>query len=91
MTPTTKTFSDVIRDMNDDTTRIAHQWYAEKRKVGIIRVLIRMIQRFGDIYFVKGGMCRGSSGFRDAIHGPLFELFCYAKYWELNEQEKGRM
>ena len=91
MTASKKSFSDVIRDMNRDTTLIAQKWYAEKKKIGIVRILFRMVQRFIDIYFVKGGLRRGFNGFRDAFSRALFELLCYAKYWELNEREKGRM
>ncbi|OGX04038.1 MAG: hypothetical protein A3G87_09420 [Omnitrophica bacterium RIFCSPLOWO2_12_FULL_50_11] len=84
-------FSDVIRDMNQDSTRIAQEWCAEKKKIGIIQVLFRMATGFLGIYFVQGGLRRGFDGFRDAVNRALFELFCYAKYWELIEQEKGRM
>ena len=84
-------FSDVIRDMNQDSTRIAQEWCSEKKKIGIIQVLFRMATGFLGIYFVQGGLRRGFDGFRDAVNRALFELFCYAKYWELIEQEKGRM
>jgi len=82
---------DMIRQINQESSLKAQKWYAEKRKIGIGMVLVSMVQRFFKVYFFRGGIWRGFNGFRDAAHSALFQLFTYAKYWELKEREKGRM
>lgn len=83
--------SDTIRQLNVDTDREANRWFREKRRIGLPVVFWRMLQKGMRACFLEGGFRKGFLGLMRAVNESLYELFSYAKCWELKERERGRM
>ena len=84
-------FSDMVRTLNQETDLEAQKWFRERRKVWLPLVLLKMKIEFFRIYFFEGKCRNGFFGFMQAVHGSLFQLLTYTKYWELMERERGNM
>ena len=59
-----------------------------KKKVSLGRYLYRAVDRFVRRYFVKKGYRDGFIGFIMAFSDSLYQLFSYAKYWEIRKNSK---
>ena len=52
-------------------------------------MLWKACDRFFRAYIRKKGYKDGIVGFVIALHGALYQVFSYAKYWEMLRKEKG--
>ena len=82
-------FADLFSGLNSQTSLEAEKWFNEKRKIGIVNMLRKAIDRFFRSYIRKKGYKDGMVGFIIAMQGALYQVFSYAKYWEL-QKRKGR-
>ena len=82
-------FSELFYGLNAQTTLEAEKWFSEKRKIGILKMLWKACDRFFRAYIRKKGYKDGIVGFVIALHGALYQVFSYAKYWEMLRKEKG--
>ncbi|MFH1479061.1 MAG: glycosyltransferase family 2 protein [Candidatus Omnitrophota bacterium] len=80
-------FSDLFQGLNRQTTLEAEKWFNEKRKIGVAKMLWKACDRFFRSYVRKQGYKDGVVGFVIAIHGAMYQVFSYAKYWEMLEKE----
>jgi len=83
-----KDFQDLFQGLNAQTTLEAEKWFNEKRKIGILKMLWKACDRFFRSYLRKQGFRDGIVGFVIAVHGALYQIFSYAKYWELRHVRK---
>ena len=74
--------------MNRQTSLEAEKWFNEKRKISAGKMVWKACDRFFRSYVRKKGYKDGIVGFVIAVHGSLYQILSYAKYWEL--QRKGR-
>lgn len=81
-------FSDLFSGLNAQTTLEAAKWFNEKRKIGTLKMLWKACDRFFRSYVRKKGYKDGVVGFVIALHGALYQIFSYAKYWEMLRKEK---
>ena len=77
--------SELFRGLNSQTTLEAQKWFNEKRKIGVFGMLWKAIDRFFRAYVRKQGYKDGIMGFVVAMNGALYQVFSYAKYWELKK------
>lgn len=87
----TDNVAETIKNLNAATDVEARRWYQEKRKVYFPVILWKMFYQFVQAYVFKGGFRRGYFGFMEALNNSIHQLISFAKYWELNERERGRM
>lgn len=81
--------SHIIDKLNNQTTLEAKKWIQDKRRIGWVKILVKMMDRFSRNYFRKKGMTDGFLGFfMSACHG-MYQLFTYVKYLELKQSENG--
>ncbi len=76
-------FSDLFRGLDGQTTLEAEKWFNEKRKMSACKMLWKACDRFFRSYVRKQGFRDGIVGFVIAVHGALYQILSYAKYWEL--------
>ncbi|MDP2981362.1 MAG: glycosyltransferase family 2 protein [Candidatus Omnitrophota bacterium] len=81
-------FAELFRGLNGQTTLEAQKWFNEGRKVGVGLMLWKATDRFFRAYIAKKGYKDGVVGFVVAANGALYQIFSYAKYWELQNKEK---
>lgn len=81
-------FSELFYGLNRQTSLEAEKWFNEKRKIGIMKMLWKAFDRFFRTYIRKKGYKDGIVGFVVAVHSALYQVFSYAKYWELLKGEK---
>lgn len=81
-------FSDLFQGLNAQTTLEAKKWFDEKRKIGTAGMLFKACDRFLRAYIRKQGFRDGFIGFIVAFQGALYQIFSYAKYWEMRRKEK---
>lgn len=81
-------FADLSRSLNSQTTLEARKWFSDKRKMCISLMLWKASDRFFRAYIRKKGYKDGIVGFVVAMNGALYQIFSYAKYWELKNKEK---
>ena len=86
-----RNFAEMVKRLNQETDSEAEKWFREKRNVWLPVVFLKMKLEFFKVYLFQGGWREGFFGFMRAVHGSLFQLITYTKYWELIEREKGRM
>jgi glycosyltransferase involved in cell wall biosynthesis len=79
-------FSELFRGLNSQTTLEAQKWFNEKRKIGVSGMLWKAVDRFFRAYVRKQGHKDGIMGFVVAMNGALYQIFSYAKYWELKNK-----
>ncbi|MDP2921137.1 MAG: glycosyltransferase family 2 protein [Candidatus Omnitrophota bacterium] len=80
-------FAELFRGLNGQTTLEAQKWFDEKRKIGFWTISWKTIDRFFRAYVRKKGYKDGMVGFVVALNGALYQIFSYAKYWELKKQK----
>jgi len=80
--------SHFITKLNNQTTLEAEKWFSDGRKVNLPRILYKMTDRFFRHYIGKGGYSDGFLGFFMSICHSLYQLFTYAKYWEIKRTKK---
>jgi glycosyltransferase involved in cell wall biosynthesis len=78
-----ETFYDVINKLNRETLLEAQKWVKDGRKASFIRIVRKCISRFLKFYFQKKGYRDGFLGFMFTMFHVLYQLFSYARYWEL--------
>ena len=72
-----------VDKLNRQTTLEAEKWILDGRKVTMLNSFRKTMDRFLRNYILKNGWKDGFLGFiMSAFHG-LYQLFSYAKYWEL--------
>jgi len=79
-------FAELFRGLNGQTTLEAQKWFNENRKMGVGLMLWKATDRFFRAYIGKKGYKDGIIGFVVAINGALYQIFSYAKYWELKNK-----
>lgn len=84
-------FLEQFQRLNLDATREGEHWFQQGRKPNLLLILFRMKIRFFISFLVQGGFKKGYYGFMEAIDQALYQLFSYARWWELTEQERGKM
>ena len=81
-------FTHMLEKLNNQTTLEAEKWVLENRKIGFLRILFKMMDRFSRNYFGKKGYADGFMGFfMSALHA-LYQFFTYAKYWEIKKRKQ---
>jgi glycosyltransferase involved in cell wall biosynthesis len=86
-----KNFSDFINKLNRQTTLEAIKWYKENRKIKILKALRKTCDRFFKAFVLKKGYRDGFIGFMLAMFAGLYQIFSYAKYWEMKSKSKLKM
>jgi len=79
-------FSELFRGLNNQTTLEAEKWLDDTRKVCAGLIFWKAIDRFFRAYIAKRGYKDGMVGFVVAMNGALYQIFSYAKYWELKQR-----
>lgn len=82
---TYRDFSDVIAKMDRQTDLEARKWFREKRRVGLISILRRTIDRFFKSYVQKKGFKDGVIGLFLSVHSGMYQFLTYLKFRELSE------
>lgn len=77
-----------IAKLNTQTTLEAEKWITDKRKVSLPKIFFKMTERFYRNYIGKKGYADGFLGFFMSIGHSLYQLFTYAKYWEIKRAKK---
>ena len=72
-----------IDKLNNQTTLEAQKWILDGRKVSALNTFRKVVDRFLRNYLRKGGWRDGFLGFIMSVFHSLYQLFTYAKYWEL--------
>ena len=85
---TYRDFTDAIAKLDRQTDLEAMKWFREKRKVGILGTLRKMIDRFWRAYVSKQGYRDGVIGLFLAVNAGMYQFLSFAKYWELKESGK---
>ncbi len=83
-----KNYHEFFRSLNNQTTLEAEKWFGEKRKIGAWKAVRKMIDRFLKAYILKKGFLDGFTGFIFAMGGGLYQIYSYAKYREMLENNK---
>ena len=81
-------FAELFRGLNGQTSLEAQKWFNEGRKMGVGLMLWKATDRFFRAYIAKKGYKDGIVGFVVALNSALYQVFSYAKYWELQNKEK---
>jgi len=80
-------FSDLFYGLNRQTSLEAEKWFNEKRKIGVVKMIWKAVDRFFRSYIRKKGYKDGIVGFVVGIQGALYQVFSYVKYWELQNRK----
>lgn len=80
---TYRDLADAVAKLDRQTDLEAQKWFREKRKVGLLGIVRKMIDRFWKAYVVKEGHRDGVIGLFLAVNGAMYQFLSYAKYWEL--------
>lgn len=83
-----KNFHEFIESLNNQTTLEAEKWFNEKRKIGLAKALRKTCDRFLKAYILKKGFLDGFTGLIFAMGSGLYQIFSYAKYYELKRRDK---
>ncbi len=75
-----------IGKFNRETTLEADKWITDGRKVSLLSILRKMVDRFLKNYFLKEGWKFGFWGFLMSVFHGLYQLFTYAKYREIKKR-----
>ncbi|MFT5208142.1 MAG: glycosyltransferase involved in cell wall biosynthesis [Candidatus Omnitrophota bacterium] len=82
---TYRDFSDCIAKLDRHTDLEAKKWFREKRKVGILNILRKTVDRFAKSYFKKKGHKDGVIGLFMAVNSGMYQFLSYIKYREMVE------
>jgi glycosyltransferase involved in cell wall biosynthesis len=82
-------FSDLFYGLNRQTSLEAEKWFNERRGIGLLKTLWKAGDRFFRAYVRKKGYKDNIVGFVIAVHSALYQVFSYAKYWEMLRKETG--
>lgn len=80
--------SHFISKLNNQTTLEAQKWITDGRKVSLPRIFFKAWERFFKNYVTKKGYADGFLGFFMSLCHSLYQLFTYAKYWEIKTDKK---
>lgn len=83
-----RNFHEFIESLNRQTTLEAEKWFDEKRKIGLGKALRKTCDRFLKAYILKRGFLDGLIGLVFAMAAGLYQIFSYAKYQEMLNQER---
>ncbi len=82
-----KDFTEAIAKLDEQTDIQARKWHEEKKRVGLIGTLTRMVARFWEVYFSRRGCKQGVVGLFLAVNAGMYEFLSYAKLWELKKAD----
>ncbi|MGH7198655.1 MAG: glycosyltransferase family 2 protein [Candidatus Omnitrophota bacterium] len=82
---TYRDFTDAIAKLDRQTDLEARKWFREKRKVGILGTLRKMVDRFWRAYYSKKGHKDGVIGLFLAVNSGMYQFLSFAKTWELQK------
>ena len=77
--------AEFVRKFNRETTLEAEKWALDGRKVGLLSILRKVVDRFLKNYFLKGGWQDGAMGYVMSLFHSYYQLVSYAKYREMKE------
>ncbi|MDB4349379.1 glycosyltransferase family 2 protein [Omnitrophica bacterium] len=80
--------SDLFRNVNEQTTLQAKEWYREGKRFSYFTFFRTPIDRLIRKYFFKGGIKGGFLGFILSISDSFYQFESYAKLWELYDREE---
>ena len=80
---TYRDFTDTIAKLDRQTDLEARKWFREKRKVGVLGTIRKMIDRFWRAYYSKKGHRDGVVGLFLAVNSGMYQFLSFAKYWEM--------
>ncbi len=81
-------FTHFISKLNNQTTLEAEKWIEDKRRIKWGKVIYKAFDRFSRNYFGKKGFQDGFMGFMMSVFHGLYQLFTYAKYVELKNENR---
>ncbi len=84
-------FKEKIGKLNLEAAEEGERWFRERRKISFGSVLFKSKLIFLKTFFLQGTLKKGYDGFTEALNHALYQLFSYARYWELTERERGKM
>ncbi len=82
---TYRDFTDAIAKLDRQTDLEAKKWFREKRKVGTLGTMRKMVDRFWRSYFSKKGYKDGVIGLFLAVNSGMYQFLSYLKYWEMKK------
>jgi len=85
---TYRDFTDAVAKLDRQTDLEAKKWFREKRKVGALGTVRKMIDRFWRAYFSKQGYKDGVPGLFLAVNSAMYQFLSFAKYWEIKKGER---
>lgn len=85
---TYRDFTDAVAKLDRQTDLEARKWFREKRKVGMLGTLRKMVDRFWRAYVSKKGHKDGIIGLFLAVNSGMYQFLSYAKYWEMKRDQK---
>jgi glycosyltransferase involved in cell wall biosynthesis len=83
---TYRDFTDAIAKLDRQTDLEAQKWFRENRKVGVLGILRKSIDRFWRAYFSKKGYKDGVPGLFLAVNAGMYQFLSFAKTWELRRK-----
>jgi len=78
-----KDLAQFVNKLNRQTTLEAQKWLLDGRRVSLLNSIRKTLDRFFRNYLRKGGIKDGFLGFIMSCFHGLYQLFAYAKYWEM--------
>ena len=84
---TYRDFTDAIAKLDRQTDLEAKKWFREKRKVGVLSITRKTVDRFWRSYFSKKGYKDGVIGLFLAVNSGMYQFLSFAKYWEMKKNE----
>ena len=85
---TYRDFTDAVAKLDRQTDLEAKKWFREKRKVGALSILRKMIDRFWRTYYTKHGYKDGVIGLFLAVNAGMYQFLSFAKYWEMKKGQR---
>jgi len=83
-----KNIEDFLNKLNNQTTREAQKWFAQRKPMTLGRFLWRTYDRFMRTYFGRKGYKDGFIGFVVAFFAGLYQFLSYLKYREIINGKK---
>ena len=81
-------FSDLFRNVNEQTRLQAMEWYREGKKFSFFTFFRTPLDRFIRKYFFKGGIKGGFLGFILSVADSFYQFESYAKLWEFYNKKE---
>ena len=79
---TYRDFTDAIAKLDRQTDLEVRKWVREKRKVSVLSMIRKSIDRFWRAYFSKQGYKDGVVGLFLAVNSGMYQFLTFVKYWE---------